>query len=266
MKFNDIHVFCAINDNYIVGGSSLIASALSNSDALDKLHFHVIHYKNCLNKQNKDNINKLKNIKDCFITFDVFDKTLPHEIKTRYHNEIFMKFFAFELFPDLDKIIWLDSDIIIQKSLFSLYRRDLTDKAFASVDHGYFAKEITGGFRNSRFMSAGVVLFNCEYMRKNQTADRLFKTAAQFDYDRDFGKSSIGYEDEYALTYGIEEHNVDHLPYKYNSIPGFFKTADSDDCVILHYVGHKKPWHESYDKNSKYYKIWRRYYEMAINC
>lgn len=95
-----------------------------------------------------------------------------HHNFDRWSPVIFYRLFAHRIFPHLDKILYLDSDTLIQKDLYDIYNTDLTDYVLAAVrdmaptdDPSSLAGKYVCNFK-SRFLkhnlyiNSGVLLMN----------------------------------------------------------------------------------------------------------
>ncbi|WP_165955812.1 glycosyltransferase family 2 protein [Campylobacter volucris] len=151
-----------LNIAYCLDGNNIqqicvsIASILSNSTDFDSFCFYLIT-KNTLTDDDLYHINYLRNIKDFELKIlliselDIIDKNkkLIKNIDIKYYF-LFIPFFNLKL----DKILYLNSDTLIEDSLNLLYNLDLKDNYFAATP---------SNTDNSMF-NYGVILFN---LKKN---------------------------------------------------------------------------------------------------
>lgn len=88
-----------------------------------------------------------------------------------------LRFFVLEQIPDeIHRILWLDSDTIVQKNLKDLCLWDLKDLPVACVcDSICYYERFRLGFSEAEpYFNAGVILFNLDYWRVNNTIDGMF--------------------------------------------------------------------------------------------
>ena len=244
IKNNDVHIFYCADDGNAMPTCVSIASVLENAGD-EKINIHIVSFQdNKMSEQNIKNIEALKNIKDFDFDFVYFDKTRLDEFDTEHWNKsIMVKLYCAELFPNLDRVIWLDDDVIILKSLKNLYNSDMGDKYLAGVD-------VSQEYHNNcpYWITAGIGLYNLKEMRKDNVQKSLLDNAKEFTHK----KSQVilcGGVEEYALTYGMPKDKVLILPYRY-SVMLFLHNNESkllsckfSDIVALHFCGsHQKPW------------------------
>ena len=168
------------------------------------------------------------------------------------------KFDLPEILQNVSRVIYLDGDTLIQKSLYDLYNYELNDNYVASVndmldkkDNGFSILAARIGLRRESYFNSGVMLLNLEKMRKDKISRKLLE----------YRENSINYfMDQDALNAVLGEKRVS-LPYIYNfmstvtdnfeleEISGKYlneKKYSIDECietaVILHLTDKKKPW------------------------
>ena len=93
------------------------------------------------------------------------------------------KFFLPDLIKDLDKVLYLDSDILINGDLSELFNTDISDYYIAAADdmgdlkladgRSYMAQNI--GLYTTHYFNSGVMLLNLEKMRKDNARDALIQ-------------------------------------------------------------------------------------------
>jgi lipopolysaccharide biosynthesis glycosyltransferase len=189
-----------------------------------------------------------------------------------------IKLFVAELFPDLDRILWLDDDVLVLKNIRELYEKDLTGKYLATVEISeIFAllsskKQHPGGRNLEYWLTAGSGLYNIQEIKKDSIQDRFMERALEYGKIcknlRKDGLSGGGVE-EYALTKAIPREKALILPYEY--LPTFaFKWAIKeyapayDNAILLHYSGRgSKPWKDKNNLEPKYIALWRQYFAMT---
>lgn len=184
------------------------------------------------------------------------------------------KFNIAKIFPQLDKVLYLDGDILIQKDLFNLYETDISN-VYAAVVKDY--KPMTYNppqvkklsIEHSAYFNSGVMLLNLKKFREDDLSQKLF----------DYRLHGINYfMDQDALNVVFQE-KVIYLSFLYNvmsSVMGFFKTEDILDyyklsdieskediykcATIVHLCTKYKPWDYS---NVPFADEWNFYYNHS---
>lgn len=184
------------------------------------------------------------------------------------------KFNIANLFPHLDKLLYLDGDMLIQRGLESLYSVDISD-VYAAVVKDY--KPMTYNptqveklkINHSAYFNSGVMLLNLKKFRKDDLFHKLL----------DYRTHGINFfMDQDALNVVFQE-KVKYLPLYYNvmsSVMGFFTLDDLvsyygladihskeeiyEKASIVHLCTKYKPWKYS---NVPFAGEWYRYYKLS---
>lgn len=159
-----------------------------------------------------------------------------------------------------EKIIYLDSDIIVNMDLIDLYNINLRDQVIAAVSDisenyikKYFFRPI------SKYFNSGVLLINVKKWREQNIWEKA----------TDFIKQN---SDKFKF---VDQDTLNHLlEYKWLEIDNSFNFQlnkhhawDSHAKInILHFIGSRKPWHYLYGNKYKKYFLdylrispWRGY-------
>ena len=81
----------------------------------------------------------------------------------------YMRYFIPEILPDVDKVIYLDTDLIVRKDLSPLYDTDVSGYPLAAVREPYMERKYRrrcGIPPNTPVFNAGVLLMNLKYWRE----------------------------------------------------------------------------------------------------
>lgn len=161
----------------------------------------------------------------------------------------------FVLPSDLDRILWLDSDIIVKRNIDAFYNQSLEGKSLVACrnmgDGDSCNRARLGLPEDYVYFNAGVILFNLEYLRVNTTINGVLS----------FCKEHIGIlkmqdQDLLNLLYhGSAMVIQDQLFNCMVNWPQDFITDDIvERCRILHYAGWQKPW------RIRWQNRWSHYY------
>lgn len=169
-----------------------------------------------------------------------------------------------ELLPEeIDKVIYLDCDIVVRHSIDDLWNYNIDGYAIGAVyqiaDWNIDAIKRLSYPISYGYFNAGVLLINLKYWRENQISGQLFEYLEK-------NKDKIIFHDQDALN-GVLHGKCLRLPCKWNMQNGFFKKSvftiistkneesisyyddyknqipkEIYDPVIVHYVSKPKPW------------------------
>ncbi len=219
-----------------------------------------------LDKKNlKINIIKLKN-NDEYIKYDI--KDIPASTTAIY------KFNIPQILNKLDKVLYLDGDIIVHNDLSELFNYDIGNNYVGAVkDTAGLSKSLFKLFikKNIFYFNSGVMIMNLKKMREDKVTELLI------DY-RINGYNEL--MDQDALNY-VLHNKVCELPFKFNTqlmfewinnniqqlkeyfkITSDLKTAKDimNNAVITHYSGKKKPWKHC---DGPEHDLWIYYYYIS---
>lgn len=198
-------------------------------------------------------------------------------INKRVTRADLFKFIMPKLFPDLDKILYLDIDIVILGDLRELYNTDLKNKYLAAVNkclpfekmEEWYEGRITRLIKYYRY-NCGVMLYNLKQWRKDNITLALVQAKIE-DTDRELmtqnifnqviGQSKIVQISPIYNTFiNWDQHMFEFCQFRKvfwkfsmdipNSKTLFEKT------VILHYLGDNKPWNYP---DRVYSDLWWKY-------
>lgn len=112
-----------------------------------------------------------------FQIIDVNELKLPEKLyTTRYPKSAYSRLFAYDLLSkDIEKVLYLDCDIIVVGNLEDLYNRDVNNYAFMAVQdflsNGY--KKKIGLKKTDTYINTGVMLLNLKKFRELPLAERI---------------------------------------------------------------------------------------------
>lgn len=158
--------------------------------------------------------------------------------------------------PDnLDKILYMDGDIIINGKINDLWNTDINDHAMgAIVDESYFRDEPYMRLRYDQSfpsINSGVLLINLNYWRKHDVISRCMnciKIMADKLLFHDQDTLNVVLHNEIKLlplTYNYQRGFIDYA--FYNHFDNKYQeeiNAVKYNPVVIHFTGYSKPWHE----------------------
>jgi lipopolysaccharide biosynthesis glycosyltransferase len=180
------------------------------------------------------------------------------------------RLFSASLRPDLDKIIFLDCDLVVQKSLHTLWNLDINNHSMAvEIDPGVislsdeWSKKITTLLgENYKYRNTGVAVFNLKKWRNDNSEQKFFDVM-------DRHKDIIVFPDQDSLNILFKDSVLD-LPLGWNAMPLLNRKIQDDAFInpsIIHWAGPNKPWNNpdiSYAEVFWYYAKMTPFYEILI--
>lgn len=178
----------------------------------------------------------------------------------------YYRLFCASILPkDINRILYLDSDMIVNSNLEDLWNIDLTDAALAAV--------VSPGMGSQKdiYINSGLLLINLNYWRENNV-ESLFVDYIKRNSD------SLKWYDQDVLN-GVFSNNLKKvLPLRYNVREGFLSKKEKmeeglgdqfcelDEAIIapavIHFSGNIKPWMTGCD--NPYRPLFEKYKAMTI--
>lgn len=247
-----LHIAFAPDDNYVLPTSVALTSLLTNEK--ESLTIYIIYIENNLSNHNKNILKKLVEKYNQSIIFKEVSLSLLSSFpKFRHGYSSYLRIFTPILFPHLDKILYIDGDVIIEKSIKTLYDIDISGYELAAVSDlkQFFAPgyvESIGYTHHRLYFNAGILLMNLKKLRAENIQHKTEEYLSCY-------KNIIYHEDQDILNCVCP--NVLSLPPKYNSIIHLWNNnrfickrlwneieikEATTNPTIIHYLGGIKPW------------------------
>lgn len=250
------HLVCCVDDNYVPYCGVMLASVLENNRE-EHIVVHVLD--NALTDRGRESLRGIVERKYgqqiCFYPLssdwqDSFPSTSSYVSLTTY-----CKLFISAILPaSVDKVLYLDCDIIVVGALRDLWNRDLSGKAMAAVKDAHRGLEedcrrLGIDWQTEGYYNAGVMLLNLDYLRDTHFLERAMDFVASH-------ASGLIYHDQDVVN-GVLHGHILPLPPRYNLHDHLFrrKRALSDEeahladremqpehRVIIHFSSKRKPW------------------------
>ena len=184
------------------------------------------------------------------------DLLADEPVTERYPKEMYYRIFAAAFLPDnVDRVLYLDPDLVVIKPLYNLYSIDLDGFYFAAASHvGKFLTNLNAlrlqAEENTPYINSGVMMINLSLLRKEQDFRQVF------DYiSKNHRALILPDQDVISAVYGNKILLIN--PYIYNMndrlliLPGGIAAGITpswveENSAIIHYFGRNKPWKKSY--------------------
>ncbi len=205
----------------------------------------------------KDKVSDLKHFlrKKCRSTLEVVD--IPETAldnmpigDLNFSIEMYYRIIAQFLLPkELDRILWLDADIIVLKNIAPFYHQDFCAKKYVvcadAAGNSPWVTEVKEKLQlpvEHQYFNSGVLLINLELLRQETNLDSILRRSNEL-------RDKLTYPDQDILNtlYTYDVLYADWKQYNYQLIgkPRIPKN-EQNQIVILHYTGGRKPWFPDY--------------------
>ena len=200
---------------------------------------------------------------------DVFDGA---QISDRYPKEMYYRLLAAVYLPkSLDKILYLDPDILIINPLYELWSADISQHLFAAASHTgktNIANDVNHIRLNidNDYYNSGVLLMNLEACRREIDPKDVFDYVGEHS-----GELFLPDQDVLNALYGDRILPIDDIIWNYdarkysNYMMRSGGTADTEwvmaHTAVMHYCGREKPWKRNYLR--RFGTIYRHYMSLT---
>ena len=261
----ELNICFTADNNYVKYMATTIVSILKNVTENEKIIFHIIT--GDISDENKEKILKLKRIKDFQIEYHTPNvkkcKELFNQLKRKRNlsDATFYRLSIPTLIPNVDKILYLDSDIIVNINLRELFSIDIENYyVMAAVDLG---ENMIKNYFFKGYFNSGVMMINNKMWIKNNLEKELMK-----NYNPDFRFA------EQDLLNEVLRYKIKFIDIKYNLFAPkkFFPKYLTENQIrnnyknsIIHFVGDfDKPWQDSISiKDILFVDLYWKYYQYT---
>lgn len=211
----DIYIVYCTDNNFALVCMTSMVSVLENKED-ETIHFYVIDNK--ITSENKLKIKTMvsqySNATINFVAFPNLEKIFSTSIK--YNNRhvsisTFGRLFISLVLPqNIARVIYLDCDTIVLRSLKGLYKCDLKNKIIAGVDDCKSIKYrwVLGLPEEAPYINGGVLLIDMDKWRENMCENQMI------DY-LEKHKGRVHFEDQGTLN-AVLSKQICLLPMRYN--------------------------------------------------
>lgn len=270
---NPINVICASDDKYVPYCGVMLTSLFENNKER-KVDVYIMIDKP-LSDQSTSRLNQLQEkynqgVHYCVVDSSFFEK-YPIKGAGMDHLSIvtYYRLYAADLLPqDVDKVLYLDCDIIVDGPIGELFDMDWDDVAIGAVpDMCSEWQEFYDRLQYDRslgYFNAGAVLMNLDYWRKHDVARQCFDYLSN-NYDKTENNDQDvlnvvlrNLKRRLSVTYNYQIQL--RMPYFYNTFPKELQEEILKETSpkIIHYAAELKPW-MAYYYAYPFNAVWHRY-------
>jgi lipopolysaccharide biosynthesis glycosyltransferase len=241
---NYLHVAFAFDQQFITPFYVLLTSIFLNNKKC-KFTFHIIA--DGVGNEERKTITAFVSHNNCEINFyQIASETVTKfKIPENSHfssSTYYRIFFPALINPEIKKLLYLDSDIIVLGDLSELYNTPVSLPIGACVDKKIQKRPELGIDEKDKYFNAGVLLINLDEWKRQHISEKTVQFLNDFP-------EKIKWVDQDALN-AVLRNNWHQIPAKYNvtfyDIPEFIPKREFEnflnDKVIIHYTTQNKPW------------------------
>lgn len=272
-QLETINILCATDDNYAPYCGIMLTSLFENNK---DCHFDVfVFVSDDISKVNKTKFEKLvQKYRNDIVLITIDDSMVaefPISNGTYVTKPTYYRLLAATLLPtNINKVIYLDCDIVVIDSIKPLWNVNLEGKALAvceDCDYQYHSDRL--GLSEFGYFNAGVMVINLDYWRKHDL-NLEFK---EYNFDHPTGLLLMDQD----ILNGVCFNEKVWLPVRYNFMVSYFVKVlwnsysdekrryylnECDKAVVLHYAV-EKPWnYRTY--GGPFFSVWEKYRKKSL--
>ena len=246
-----IPIVAACDDNYVQHLAVMLCSLLENTKKKHLIQINIID--GGISQDNKHKINNfIQNKYDTDIRYLKIDHKIYNQFPISYHftHTIYYRISIPLLFDSsVDKVLYLDSDIIVKDDITKLWDIDLSNYFLAAVESPNVKRNYCdlNMPENSKYFNSGVLLINLQKWRQHNITEKTIEFIAN-------NQDKITWWDQDSLN-SVLCNKWLPLPLRWNQQSSFFEqksylqnknNPDFIDAInnpaIIHFSSLRKPW------------------------
>jgi len=238
----EIPIFFSTDDNYLPFLDVAVKSLIINASKEYKYRIIVLNTGLKEDGVKKVMQNEKEGFKIDFVDIRGEVENIKSRFKNVYHFSVvtYYRLFIASLFPEYDKVVYLDCDLVLLGDVSELYNTELGDNIIAAGPEQFVQNtkefrlyaETALGVDPDGYVNAGVLVMNLRQFRKCRIEEKFVKLITEYDFDLlDPDQAYLNY-----LCLG----KIHILPNGWNKEPMPLSCEGKKN--IVHYALYKKPW------------------------
>ena len=162
-------------------------------------------------------------------------------LRDYYSQETYFRLFIASLYPEYDKVLYLDSDLLILDDISKMYNVDLEDNLLGAIveetvltinEFGEYVEKALGVKRENYF-NAGIIVINTKKYREEKIQEKFVKLLNRFPF-------RIAQDQDYLNV--LCKDRVHYFDLGWNKTSFENPVFHDEDLKIVHYKMMWRPW------------------------
>ena len=250
----EIPIFTACDDNYLPFLAVTLQSIKQNASKDYNYSFRVLH-----SGIKADNIEKIMKYNSENFKVEFVDvRELLKDVMARLHTCIYYtqttyyRLFIANLYPQYDKIIYVDTDVVVRGDISQLYNIEIGDNLVGATREDYvmtdpyiqpYFVKVLGLPRHEDYFNAGLLLMNLDQFRKQKFEDQFVDLLNKYKF--------VVQDQDYLNV--ICQDKVEYIDPMWNKSP-CNPNVKVEDIKLIHYKLIWKPWHAEVPYGDEFWK------------
>ena len=243
-NLNTIPIFFTVDDKYVPFLAVALQSLIENSS--EKNYYLIKILYTSITEENQEKIKKYEkeNVNIEFVDLNYYINKIKNKLYTRdyYSVTTYFRLFIPNLYPQYNKALYLDCDIVLLADVAELYNIDMGDNLVAAAPDDVIQKievfqeyveKVVGVADYRNYFNAGVLLMNLDELRK-------FDFQEKFLYSLEKIKFAVAQDQDYLNR--LCKGRVKIISNVWDKMP-ISNDTDTNELKLIHYNLAFKPWH-----------------------
>ena len=232
-----LNVLYSSDDNYAQHMGVSICSLLRNNSVFENIHFYIIDSE--ISPKNREKlcevVNGFRNAQITFIPFARWKEKLQLKMSWNISISSYARLFVAEMLPQtVDRVLYIDCDMIICKPLAELWNTRLDGKILAAVQDSISGatKAAVGLQAEMSYFNAGLLLINLKEWRTQKIGEKCLVFIDEHD-------GNVTHHDQGTLN-GVLRGDFVRLPVQNN-------------LMTIHFIFNRKKLLEYFHEEAEFY-------------
>ncbi len=240
-----IPVFFACDENFVKYMMVTIRSLMNNAVKGNEYRIHVLNTGISEERQKLvvDLVSEREDFNVDFPDVSAHLESIRDRLPLRdyYSMTTYYRLFIPDMYPEYDKVIYLDSDVVVLGNIADFYSYDIGDNMVGAIRDqlvqqlevfGEYVEQVLGVDRNSYF-NAGVLLMNTDRFRRSDFLDRFLELLNTYTF-------VVAQDQDYLNV--ICKNKVHWIPIVWNLEASSDFDLEADEIRLIHFNMAAKPW------------------------
>ena len=256
----EIHVAFAVDETFLTYCSAALTSICRHLPGPEEIRFYLLHNGSISETARCEFFEKTPCLAGKYARAEFVEMKdrldISKQVVTSAHitAETYFRLYLHEIFPELNKILYLDADVVVMRNIKELFDIDISNLCLAGVEDlmsHEFMKRLDLPL-TEKYVNGGVLLMNLDNIREINASARVEEILnSPLSQAVTFGDQD--------LTALIFKGRIKYIPLRWNILArpakemaercGIVNGIDLEDMLaarsnpyILHYAGPQKPW------------------------
>lgn len=239
-----IHIALATDDNYVDFALIVLTSIVLNYKGDLPLAAHIM-----TNGLSDEKLRQFADFSKYGMETHIIDIDVERFSK-RWNTSrpTFFRLELPELLPDLNRLIYLDCDVVVLDDISKMWKLDLNGHPLGAIgDRVGLDRRRNMNLKPERYFNAGVLLMDLELMRQREAVkkyNQLWLSKESEIKVADQGLLNLFFTDDFAML--PQKWNIINSVYRNPPVPGMYSVDEVVEAIkdpgIVHFTGSHKPW------------------------